>query len=486
MPINGGPPILISSGRDLFGVHWTAADTILLAGLSGIYRLGGDDAAPELIIEAQDGEFLSNPELLPGTNTILFNARAVGTDWDTAQISLYSLNTGERTAMIQGSDAHYLPTGHLIYAIGDVLFGLAFDIDSLTLTGDPIPLLHGLVRGSNTASANYSISKDGTLAYLRNAEPSQLHTLTWIDRDGHEEPINLEPRNYQYAQLSPDGRSIALDSRDEENDIWIYDLERQVSQRLTLDPKIDRNSLWSPDGRVLFTRVINNRQEIYIQTADGSSEAKRLTFAVDAGLGGTKVPSNVSPDGKIIFYFNITSSSIDIWHASLEDEAFEAQPLLNGPFDEGNPTLSPDGHWLAYQSNESGQYEVYVRPYPDVNSGRVQISNAGGSHALWSADGSEIFYLVLDDVDVEGAGSGALMGVSIDLEAGLVAGRPELLFEDNFISPNGNRLTYDISSDGKRFLMIQKASGNNDETARLEIIIVQNWFEELKQLIPIR
>ena len=170
-----------------------------------------------------------------------------GAPWDAAEIVVYSLSTGERTVLTNGGGARYVPSGHLVYALGDTLFGVAFDAETLTLSGGAVPLVQGVMRGSITGEANFGVSDDGTLVYVR-GDSTFRNTLVWVDRAGREEPIDVPPRNYAYAQLSPDGTRVALDSRDEEFDIWVFDLGRATLQRLTFDPGLNRAPVWSPDG----------------------------------------------------------------------------------------------------------------------------------------------------------------------------------------------------------------------------------------------
>jgi Tol biopolymer transport system component len=418
--------------------------------------------------------------LLPDGDTVLFTT-VVSANWDAAQIVAQSLSTGERTVLIQGGrSAHYLPTGHLIYALGDGLFAIAFDLDALTVSGGAVPLVRGVVRAANTDSANYGIAAAGTLAYVSGTDRTARHSLVWVDRDGREELIDAPVRNYQYAQLSPDGTRVALDSRDEENDIWIFDLARETLQRLTFDPGANRSPVWSPDGkRVASSRALGNAEDIYWQVADGSGMAEPLTNN-SSELGLPLLPSSFAPDGSALLF---TAGDDDIWITTIDGTATSSAPLLNSAAREGSPALSPDGRWLAYKSAESGQYEIYVRPFPDTKAGRWQISTNGGSHPEWSPDGSELFYLEQGRDDR--AGTGAFMAVPIDAETSFRPGTPRRLFAGNFVVIGGQRLVYDVANDGQRFLMIKNAANSDGEGSRSEIVIVKNFVEELQRLVPV-
>ena len=228
--ISGGSTLVIADvATNLDGASWGTDDQILFGQAGeGIYRVPATGGTPELVIENQPGERLASPKMLPDGDTVLFSVRQ-GATWDEARIVAQSLSSGERTTLIEGgSDARYVPSGHLTYALGNDLLGIEFDSDTLTVSGVPRPLVQGVQRSNNdtSGSANYGITEDGSLIYLKNSEQLQLRTLAWIDREGNEEEINVPLGKYAYAQLSPDGTRIALDSRSEENDIWVYDLQR--------------------------------------------------------------------------------------------------------------------------------------------------------------------------------------------------------------------------------------------------------------------
>jgi Tol biopolymer transport system component len=482
--VNGGAPVIMASGlSNVFGASWSDDDTILFGQEDGIYRVpAAGNAAPDLVVpRASDTERLHGPSLLPDGDTVLFTA-AEGSEWDSAVIAAYSLSTGERRVVHRGgSDARYVPTGHLVYAFSDDLFAVPFDLETLTVMGGPVSLVQGVMRAAAnaTGAANYAFSLDGTLVYVTGEAAQELSRLVWVDRsNGRETLIDAPPRNYQYLQLSPDGSRIALDSRDEESDIWIFDLARETLQRLTFDPGLNRATSWSPDGqRVAFSREIDGTEELYWQIADGSSPAEPLT----ADSGQPLMPNDISPDGERLYYMPVNSPR-DIFVVPIgEPEA--AEPLLNEPTSEEGAAISPNGRWIAYQSDESGSFEIYVRPLPDVGLSKFQISTSGGTRPLWRRDGRELFYIV-DDASLR------VMAVSIDDESGFRAGTPRLAIEGDysgFISPNQGRHVYDISLDGQQFLMLKNAgTANSNDEPRTDFVIVQNWFERLRRDAPVR
>jgi serine/threonine-protein kinase len=338
-----------------------------------------------------------------------------------------------------------------------------------------VPLVQGVLRADNfTGAANFGVSTDGTLVYVRGGAATFRNTLVWVDREGREEPIAVPPRNYIYAQLSPDGTRVALDARDEENDIWTFDLARATLQRLTFDPGLNRSPIWSPDGRrVAFTRELENGEGAYWQAADGTGTAERLTGDQNA-VGVVTFPSAFLPDGSALLYSIGTN---DIGMAPIGTASAEIA-VIAGAGQQSNPVVSPDGRWLAYQSNESDRFEVYVRSFPDVNAGRWQISTNGGSRPEWSADGKELFYFRED------TGNGAEI-VAVNVESGdtFRPGTQQTLFSGRYLAGQALRGIYDVTEDGRRFLMIKRVEGERDSPERA-IVIVENWLEELERLVP--
>ena len=253
----------------------------------------------------------------------------------------------------------------------------------------PVPVLEGVVT-KGTGGASFSVSPDGTLAYIAGdtAASGGQRTLVWVDRQGQEDSIAAPIRNYTYARVSPDGTQIALDIRDQENAIWIWDVARENLSRLTFGGGLNRAPEWSPDGtRVAFSLSDGDTEKIYWQAADGSGVPELLV----AEGPNIQLPQGFTPDGMEMLFTTPATNPHDIGRALLDGED-SVEMLLTTSFDEMNPKVSPDGRWLAFQSDESGENEVYVRPYPEVDSGRVPISVGGGTRPLWAKDGSELFY----------------------------------------------------------------------------------------------
>ena len=271
-----------------------------------------------------------------------------------------------------------------MYAVGGTLRAVRFDTSRLEAVGDPAPVMEG-VAGTQSGAANYAIAADGSLVYVRGSANAGVgqRTLVWVDRQGRQEAINVPPRAYTYARLSPDGSRVALDARDQQNDIWIWDLARETLQRLTTDPGLNRSPVWTPDSnRVAFTADREGSVEsIHWQKADGSGVPERLS--IGSTLQG---PRSFSPDGKHLVLDTPHTPPYDLGVLSLDGERRDKM-LLTTSFNETNGEVSPDGGWLAYQSNESGREEVYLSPFPEVTASKRQVSTLGGTRPLWSKDG---------------------------------------------------------------------------------------------------
>jgi len=495
IPISGGTPVVITAAETPYGVSWADDDTVFFGQSNGIMRVPANGGTPELVIATQEGEQASSPQLLPDGDSVLFSVTTNTSQrrWDEAQILVQSLRTGERKTVLRGgADARYASTGHIVYAVGDVLFAVAFDADRLAVLGGPVSLVQGVSRPTNqtaaSATGNYGLSTGGTLVYLTGislgATAAAVTTPFWVNRDGREESIPAPPRAYVYPRVSPDGTKVAFDVRDQQLDIWVWDLLRQTLTRLTFDPGEDEFPLWSPDGKRLAfssTRVAGGspfKTGLFWVAADGTGAVQPLAQGANQTF-----PDAFTPDGSQVL---VRGSSLgrndDIFLVSLNRTSAEGtagpevRPLLQTMFNEQNPALSPNGRWVAYQSDESGPEEIYVRPFPDVNAGRWQVSTGGGVQVAWARSGRELFY----------RSGTTLLVVPVQTATGFVAGAPKALFEGQYYRGLTGR-SYDVAPDGQRFLFLKPVpAGDSGATPRPRprIMIVENWTEELKRLVP--
>jgi serine/threonine-protein kinase len=483
-------PVVIAAGLSTpQGMSWGPGDVIFFSQPDGgIMRVSAAGGAPELVIRAGEGEQIYGPQLLPDGDSVLFSATvATGRSrWDQGQVVVHSLRTGRRTVLFQGgSDARYLASGHLVYALDDTLYARAFDLDRLAVSGTPISLVEGVARAynpaNNTAAANFGVSVNGTLVYVEGVLDVLRNVLVWVDRQGREERVAAPVRSYAYPRLSPEGTRVGLSIRDEQDDIWVWDLRLETLTRVTLTPLREQYVAWTPDGRrLLFNRTNEDGNLLlYSQAADGTGEAQLLTPSRNQPM-----PYSVTPDGKQVLLRIGTRPPYDLGSLMLGG-AGPTTSLLAGKFNEVNAEVSPDGRWLAYESDESGRQEVYVRPFPDLESGRWQVSRGGGTRPVWARDGAELFYLVIAGPDT------TMMGVRIEQGATWLAGAPMALFTGRFFyndvpGSTGQGRTFDVSPDGKRFLMIKDAGVAGDEQVQpARFVVVQHFDEELRRLVPV-
>jgi len=472
--VGGGAPVTISQEpHPGYSGSWGADGTIIIGNqvgvLSGLSDSGG---SPEPLTTLKEGELAHVfPQILPGGEAVLFTAQ-VGASWNDAQIVVQMLGTGERKVLINGgTDARYVLTGHLVYSREETLLAVAFDLGRLEVTGSPVPIVEGVMAADvRTGAAQFSFSDSGLLVYVRGTAGEQRQILVWVDREGYEEPLTAPSHRYSGPSLSPDAQRVAVSFRESGNfDSWIYDLARGTMTRLTFDAAPDFVALWTPDGqRVVFSSTRDGGFEnLYWRAADGTGQVERLTTSPTS-----QTPYSFSPDGKqLVFTERHPPTGLDLYVLSMEGE-FTAEPLLQTPFHERDAAISPDGRWMAYRSNESGSWQVYVRPFPNVEDGRWQVSTGGGISPVWGRQGRELFY----------RNGEAMMVVSLETEPTFSPGSPKVLFTGRYaISSVRN---YDISLDGQSFLMIKDVEQAEETSARTELIMVLNWFEELKRLVP--
>jgi serine/threonine-protein kinase len=367
--------------------------------------------------------------------------------------------------------------GHLVYVAAGTLRAIPFDPTRLETHGTAVPVLPRLVTtGFGGDAGDFAVAADGTLVYVD--APGSLainaRTLVWVDRTGKEEPLAATPHAYQHPRLSPDGTRIALASYDQESDIWVWDLRRATLTRLTLDPGEDQFPTWTPDGRrIVFSSNRGGQFNLWWQAADGTGAAEQLTTSSNPQLA-----TGITPDGTAVVFYEVTPTmGRDLMQLAL-DGTRRVTPLLQTKFDEINGIVSPDGRWLAYESNSSGSFEIYVQPFPKVGGGQRQVSTSGGRQPLWARSGKELFY-----VD----GNNALLRVPVEASGTTWnAGTPMKLLEGGYVTGGGTLgRAYDVSPDGQRFLKIT-APATDARAAPPALIVVQHWDEELKRLVPTR
>jgi tRNA A-37 threonylcarbamoyl transferase component Bud32 len=482
--VTGGPAVTLARpDGPTRGASWGADGTIVFATVNeatGLQRImaGGGESTVLTRPNRADGEADHVwPEILPGGEAVLFTITATTGRLDQAQVAVLELRTGKQTVLIRGgSDAHYLSTGHLVYAAEGSLKAVAFDLGRLALVGPAVTVLPQ-VQTSATGAANAVVAANGTLVYiLASGANAEQNSLVWVDRHGRETAAPAPPRSYVYPRLSPNGSRLALFISDQDLDLWLWDLSRPALTRVTFDAGLENYPVWAPDGRQLFfSSERGGARNIFAQAADNTGATARLTESAN-----TQYPTSVSHNGTRLVFTELTtatSAAGDVLQLRL-DGTHAVTPLVQTPFSERNGEVSPDGQWLVYEANDLGRYEIYVRRFSDVTSGLWQVSTEGGTRPLWARNGRELFYL---------APTGALMRVGVAPGPAWTATEPTKLFDSHYGPPAFHTgRTYDVSPDGRSFLFIKNSAVDEARTTPVSMVVVLNWTEELKRLVPAR
>ena len=466
--ITGGPAQTIAQTSLRIGATWAPDDSIIFASdeVTGLRRVSANGSNVDVLTQpAQARGELDHlwPEMLPGGRAILFTITATTGGRAADQVAILDLGTREYKVLVRGgSHAHYVPSGHLVYTAEGTLRAVPFDLARLEAGTTPVTVLPRLVT-TRQGAGDFDVAADGTLAYMDapGAAASAARTLVWVDRQGAEERLDAQPRPYIHPRVSPDGTRLAVAIEDEEPDIWVWDFTRRTLDRLTSHPAPDFSPVWT-DSRHLAYFSGREGGGVFWQPVDGAGGEERLS------AGGP--PFGVTPDGEQVLFGTVGNA--DIMMVALGTR--RVQPLLANPPVERNGVVSPDGHWLAYEElNRDGQFQVFVRPFPNVSAGQWPISTAGGTRPVWARSGQELFYVASD---------GALMAVRAEPRGPKwSSGSPAKVVEGPYMTRGlRDKPTYDVSTDGKRFLMVKQPANQ----AAPQIVVVQNWTEELKRLVP--
>jgi len=467
--VTGGAAMTICDAPQGRGASWGPDEAIVFGapGTSGLWRVSAKGGKPEELTRLDRGQNeISHrwPEFLPGGKEILFAIQGSSPDWDTARIAVLSLKTGKwRTLIEGGSNPHYSPSGHIVFARSGTLVAVPFDLDKLEVTGSPTPVVEDVFMSRVSGNAEAAISSEGTLVYMAGRGLDRPRELMWVDREGQSKSLGMAPGAYEQPNLSPDGKKVALHIQPPSDDIWEYDLGRGTLTRLTFQPGEDETPVWSPDGKhIAYSANISNEpRAILWKNADGSGKEEVL-----AATGFHIHVGSFSPDGRLLAYTNYESDTrADLWLLPLTGDR-KPRPFLQTQFNERDPKISPDGRWLAYTSDETGRDEVYVQAL-DGAGGKFQVSSRGGFGALWARNGRELFYRDENKV----------MAVAVTTQPGFTAASTRLLFEGNYeIHPRREGI-WDVSADGQRFLMA-RAVGQESQAVQLRVVL--NFFSEIR------
>jgi Tol biopolymer transport system component len=485
IPMAGGPVVVLCSVDLLFGASWSRTNQIVFArqagGLWQVPAAGGTPIAATQL-QKDSGEFSHRlPQVLPDGQTVLFTVtRARFPAWDDTQIVVQSLTTGQRKVLVEGgADARFVAPGHLVYLRRGTLMAVPFDPQRLEVTtaaavgvvGDVMQAAGTQPVQIDTGAGQFAVSESGALVYVTGGVfPKARWSLVWVDRMGRSETLRLPAGAYHGPRLSPDGKRVAFHSTTDDWDLWTYDiaLGRETRLRMEGDQSVP---LWTPDGsHLVFSSVLKGVSSVQSISADGSGSALTLATRTSKDKG---YPSAWTPDGSMLLTFFANGP----FQMIARDGKAEPRSLAIPEIEQ--PDFSPDGRWLAYATRQKvdARGQVYVQRYPELDR-RVQVSGESASAPAWRRDGRELYY-------VEDASNGPLkirmMAVPITTTPTFSAGAPRMLFEGAF-RIDGPFRTWDVTPDGQRFLMVQEVA---QPAARLsQMVLVQNWFEELKRVAP--
>ena len=467
LSLEGGTPHAVAPATNPRGGTWGEDGWIYFAPeiSMGIRRVTDAGGEVEAVTEPDSpaGERSHRlPELLPGGRGLLLTVGTSRiTSFDDAHVDLVSLPSGERRTLIEdAAHARYVSTGHIVYTRAGTLLAVPFALDRMELAGPPQVVLDGIVHDPLRGVVNISVSRSGSLAYLAGGPADPGKNLAFLDREGNATLLTERRLPYMSVAASPDGRYLAMGIDGANSNVWIHDLERDILSRLTMEWS---NFLptWTPDGAevTFMSGRTGEGTGIFSRRADGSGDPVELVPP-----GQLQTPTSWSPDGRfLLFDAKQPDQNDDIWVLNREDGS--VRPFLETPFTERGGSFSPDGRWVAYESDEAGDWEVYVRPFPGPGR-KWPISSGGGEGARWSLEGSELFYR---------DGDGRLVAMPVETGAEFRPGRPVTLFVRDDV------VWGDIMPDGERLVAVLEPE---DKSPSAELRVILGWARDLPRLAP--
>jgi serine/threonine-protein kinase len=480
IPVQGGAPVVLGRMTSAaFGASWSDGDDLIAATgpLEPLSRISAAGGAAQAVTTPGAGELSQRwPQVLPGGRAVLFSASASPASWDNGNVEAASLKDGVPKIVQRGAYyGRYLSGGYLAYVRQGALYAVKFDPARLQAAGAPVPVLHDVAANPATGGGQFSFSPGasghGIFLYIAGSGTAQGWKVNWMDNSGKMQPLITATGAHIAPRLSPDGRKLAFGT---EGDVFVADPERDTLTRVTFSGGA-AIPVWAPDGKHLALNMGGSVGRIAWIRSDGTGEIETL---LESAANGT--PWSFAPDGRLAFFQKVASSGSTVWTLPLDlsdpDRPKPGKPEIAwaSQADDSLPRFSPDGHWIAYRSNESGINEIYVRPFPASRGGKVQISNGGGLYGLWSGNGHELFYetgdnrIMVRDYTVEGDS--------------FLPGKPRVWYDQPLFYAGTANL--DLSPDGKRFAVFALPETAPGEKGTVHVTMLLNFLDELKRRIP--
>jgi serine/threonine-protein kinase len=480
-PIAGGSVITIAPAPNGRGGWWGDDGSIVFAGdtngiLSRVPSAGGTPQAASTLV----GEEVSHrwPQVIDDGKALLYSASASTTSWDTASIIGVRVPSDTRTVVQKNAyNGRYLPNGYLLFMRDGVEYGAPFDVERMTFKTPPVPLIDGILTSVATGGVPLAFAQNGTIVYLPGAAGGPATPIVWMNKAGETTAFRRTASDWSNPQFSPDGSRLAMDIRDDRAniDVFVYDWARDALSRLTFDPGIDEKPIWSPDGRwIVFASARGSTASVtnlYLQRADGGGEAVRLTSGTNVQL-----PTSWHPSGRFLAFTEVrpgTREDVMILPLEADDasgwKAGQPSVFLSTSASETEPVFSPDGHWIAYQSNQGGTTQVYVRPFPGPG-GVWQVSTDGGSIPTWSRARQELLFRRINAPEV--------MAASYKTDRDTFVAEPARVWAPAFLATRPRQRMFDVHPDGSRIV----AGPSTLTPATDKLVFVFNFFDEMKQL----
>ncbi len=485
--VNGGAVVTLCDAPSNRGGDWSEDGTIVFSpDRTGVpvVRVSEAGGTPEPITQLAGGDVIHRwPQMLPGGRAVLYTANTNPIGFDSARIIVQPLPGGTPKTLVRaGYYGRYLPSGHLLYVQQGTLFAARFDVDRLEMIGSAVPIIENVANNSASGGAELAFSDTGTLAFVPGRTLTAALPILWVDRQKQFRPLRREPTVWSDPRFSPDGSRIATAVLDRgQLDVWIYDWTADRLQRQTAAAGNNDGPVWTPDGRrIVFasTRGRTTGSDLYWQRVDMSGQVQRLTDSETQ-----KRAESWHPDGKRLIYTEINKSGTDLMLLPIDgDEASgwrpgKPQPFLNGRFNEISAMFSPDGRWLAYETDETGRFEVYVTPFPGPG-GRLQVSTRGGLWPTWSRTRSELLFTTLGE---------GIFVLPYRIEGGsFVPGKQELWVDIAVTQRGGlHQRSLEMHPDGERFAVapVVESDARGDRGSN-QVTLIFNFFEMLKGRLP--